>query len=176
MVEVREYRPADERSWLRCRALSFLETAYFDDVKRVKTPQLDIELVATVAGEVVALMDVEIDGTAATVDTVAVHPDHQRRGLASRLLAIATEQLQAAGVTSLDAWTREDPSANSWYRRSGFTEQFRYLHVYTDSGVLDGHPVAHALMHAPIEQEEQLRGRYDRVYVCRQYLRQLTGR
>lgn len=31
-VQVRDYQPADEQGWLRCRVLSFLGTAYFDDV------------------------------------------------------------------------------------------------------------------------------------------------
>jgi hypothetical protein len=31
---IREYVPADEASWLRCRVLSFLGTAYYDDVAR----------------------------------------------------------------------------------------------------------------------------------------------
>lgn len=35
-VLVREYRPDDERQWLRCRVLAFLDTAYYDNVLREK--------------------------------------------------------------------------------------------------------------------------------------------
>lgn len=30
---IRDYGPGDEESWIRCRALSFLSSPYFDDVK-----------------------------------------------------------------------------------------------------------------------------------------------
>lgn len=33
---VRPYRSEDERGWVVCRLLSFLDTAYFDDVRRAK--------------------------------------------------------------------------------------------------------------------------------------------
>jgi hypothetical protein len=33
---IREYHAHDEKGWLRCRMLSFLDTAYFDNVLREK--------------------------------------------------------------------------------------------------------------------------------------------
>lgn len=33
---IRSYRHEDEVQWVRCRALSFLDTAYFDHVLREK--------------------------------------------------------------------------------------------------------------------------------------------
>lgn len=36
MAAVRTYRPTDEEGWLRCRVLSFLGSAYFDDVRQEK--------------------------------------------------------------------------------------------------------------------------------------------
>ncbi len=109
-----------------------------------------------------------------------MHPDAQRRGLASALLDTALAALPA-GVGSIDAWTREDPAANSWYRARGFSERHRYLHVYKscdepEDGFrcpegLTG-PVA-AFAHAPIELETSMRQRFRRVYVCRQYYREL---
>lgn len=172
---IRRYRPSDEQSWLRCRVLSFLSTAYYDDVKRAKTPMTptDIELVAVVGDEVVAVLDVEVVGAAATIDTVAVHPDHQQQGLATRLLDQALAELDPS-VQTLDAWTREDAAANAWYQRSGFVENFRYVHVHAKDGDLpavDGHPIVHAFLHARIEEESAMRAQYDRVYICRQYLR-----
>ncbi|NIK55532.1 hypothetical protein [Kribbella shirazensis] len=79
----------------------------------------------------------------------------------------------------LDAWTRGDAAANDWYRRSGFTENYRYLHVYkssqdgadgfeTPDGVND---IVSAFMHAPISAEAGMRERFSRVHVCRQYVR-----
>jgi ribosomal protein S18 acetylase RimI-like enzyme len=183
-MRIRHYLPTDERSWLRCRLLSFAETCYYDDVF-VTRPTGDDLAVALVAvpdepdgDEVLALIDVTVDGAAATIDSIAVHPDAQRAGLATALLDQALAALPH-GVRTIDAWTREDVAANSWYRTRGFAENYRYLHVYkgydesadgfgTPEGLRG--PVT-AFLHADIDLEAQLRDRYRRVYVCRQYLR-----
>lgn len=57
---VREYTPADESSWLRCRVLAFLHTAYFDGVRQAKPEILapGFALVTTVDDdEVTGIMD-----------------------------------------------------------------------------------------------------------------------
>ncbi len=183
-MQIRTYHPADERSWLRCRLLSFAETCYYDDVyvARPAGDDLGVALVAVTGesggDEVLGLIDVTIDGPAATIDSIAVRPDAQRGGLATALLQAALAALPSP-VTTLDAWTREDAAANSWYRARGFVENYRYLHVYkswdepgdgfaTPQGL--SAPVT-AFMHAAIDSEEQMRQRFRRVYVCRQYLR-----
>jgi ribosomal protein S18 acetylase RimI-like enzyme len=180
---IRPYQPTDERSWLLCRLLSFFDTCYYDDVHTNRTTfdNPSIQLVADLNGEVVGLLDVEIDGPAATIDSIAIHPDHQRTGIASRLLSAAIAELPSS-VVSLDAWTREDPSALSWYRQQGFIEEYQYLHVYKNS---DGSnheftapsplfAVMHAYCHADLEHETVLRSRFDRVYVCTQFLRTVS--
>lgn len=171
---VRDYRPSDEQPWLLCRALAFLGTDYYDDVKRNKTAlaSTDLEYVAIVGDRAVGLLDVEVAGLAATIDTIAVHPEHQRQGIADQLLAHALVALRRRKVETLDAWTREDATAMGWYQRAGFVEQFRYLHFYADDlPAHDGHPIVHALLHASIDEEAAIRSAHDRVYVCRQYLR-----
>ncbi|WP_250130156.1 hypothetical protein [Jeotgalicoccus sp. WY2] len=35
-MEIRNYEEKDEKGWVRCRVLSFLDTAYYDDVHREK--------------------------------------------------------------------------------------------------------------------------------------------
>jgi len=40
----------------------------------------------------------------ATIDTIAVHPDHRRTGLATALIATLVERLRVREVTTLDAW------------------------------------------------------------------------
>lgn len=49
---IRPYRNEDERGWVVCRTLSFLDTAYYDDVRRSKEhyERESIELVADVDG------------------------------------------------------------------------------------------------------------------------------
>lgn len=176
-VTIRAYRPTDEPAWLRCRLLSFFDTDYFDDVKVAKT-QLEpsgVELIADADGLLVGLIDIEIDGTEATIDSIAVLPESRRLGVASRLLDAALTALPAE-VETLDAWTRETEAANTWYRARGFVEQYRYLHVYRGDGDPElpapegmSAPV-HAFLHAPIEREEELRKQFRRVHICRQYV------
>ncbi|NUR99903.1 MAG: GNAT family N-acetyltransferase [Kribbellaceae bacterium] len=179
MTEIREYRDSDAAGWLRCRLLSFFNTEYFDDVvtERPAFENPAHRLVAVDNDMIVALMDVELFPDRATIDVLAVHPDHQRRGLATRLLEAVLPRLQ---VDVLDAWTRGDAAANDWYQRSGFTEEFRYLHVYKtsqdDAGfeAPDGvDRVVTAFMHAPISAEDAMRTQFGRVHVCRQYVRRL---
>lgn len=180
---IRPYEPGDEGGWLRCRVLSFLGTAYFDDVKTEKTAfeRPAVELVAVIDERIAGVIDVEVDGEAATIDTIAVHPDHGRAGIGSSLLREAIRLLPPS-VKTLDAWTRDDVTANSWYQREGFTETFRYLHVYASSDAEIASAVhelaprlvaVKAFFHAPIAAEEQMRAAYERVHVCRRYERHL---
>ena len=179
---IREYAADDEASWLRCRVLAFLGTCYYDDVWPTRREGSQIQLVAAEDGEVVGICDIEIENDLATIDVIAVHPDHQRRGIANALLATARERLPEQ-VTCLDAWTREDEEALAWYRSAGFTESDHYLHVhknwdepaegFTSPDGLSA-PVM-AFCHARIEDEAALRERYARVYVCRRMSLPLTG-
>jgi ribosomal protein S18 acetylase RimI-like enzyme len=139
-----------------------------------------IELVAVDGHQVIGILDVEIGDELATIDTIAVHPDHQRRGIGTALLHEAERRLRAfEAVTTLDAWTREDPQALGWYRSRGFAESEHYLHVYKGNfEPADGwgspkhlsRPVM-AFAHAALEYEDELRERFARVYVCRRFSR-----
>lgn len=200
---IRGYTDLDEPSWLRCRALSFLGSSYYDDVKTVRTSFDDeaIRLVAvqprpegmTTPGdeEVVGVLDVELweeDGApVATIDTIAVHPDHQRAGIAGALLDQALDTLRDNQVRWLDAYTREDPEACAWYAAHGFVVDQTYLHVYKggDENAEDatgdegftapfglGAPVK-GFFHGPDEDPEVWRARFARVHQCRRYVRQL---
>lgn len=195
-MRIRDYQDIDEPSWLRCRVLSFLGSAYFDDVKveRTRFEGPSIELVAVhprpdgmrTPGdhEVVGVLDVEIDSGdgLATIDTIAVHPDHERAGIAGALLAEALERLDRwATVTDLEAWTREDEAATRWYARQGMHVEEEYLHVYTEWDESEGfltpaglssRPVK-GFFHATLADEEDLRSRYARIHRCRRYLRTL---
>lgn len=183
-LRIRDYESPDEVGWLRCRVLSFLGTQYYDDVRSQRAPLegASVGLVAlslSPAGdEVVGILDIEVDGAEATIDTLAVHPDHVRRGAGATMLAVATERLRAQGVETLDAWTREDVAANAWYQSRGFVERYRYVHVHKEGDddprgfrSPDGlsSPVR-AFAHAPLAMEAQLRAEFGRVYVCRQYV------
>lgn len=179
---MRAYLPADETSWLRCRVLAFLGSSYYDDVETTK-PDLDalVQLVAVVAdGTVIGVLDASLDGASATLETIGVHPDHQCKGVAGRLLREAFSVLSSAGATSITAWTRNDLPALAWYDAQGFVETFRYLHVYANDYLQPvGEPLSSAVrqatglsvvagfFHADISREEELRAAFPRVYICR---------
>ncbi|MCD0444053.1 GNAT family N-acetyltransferase [Glycomyces sp. A-F 0318] len=187
---VRPYLPTDETAWLRCRALAFLDTAYFDDVKRVR-PAIAAPGFALVAvgpdGAVIGVIDVEVEHGAATVETVAVHPDHRSRGVGGALLEEALDRLAALGATTLDAWTRDDPDTLRWYRSNGFAEGDHYLHVYADyytdaaepdraiGGRRPGLRPVKALLHAAMAEEAAMREQFARVHVCRRFVRSVKG-
>lgn len=170
---VRPYAPADRTGWLRCRVLSFLGSAYYDDVRTERPEAPDIQLVATTEGQVLGILDLEIQDDLATIDTIAVHPDHQGQGIASALLDRALDELPKT-VTTLDAWTRDDTAALDWYHSRGFTESEHYLHVYKawdepDEGWAAPNPVGPpvtAFAHAGLEDEAAVRAHHRRVHVC----------
>jgi ribosomal protein S18 acetylase RimI-like enzyme len=139
-----------------------------------------VELVAVDGDGVVGLLDVSVDGVAATIESIAVHPDGAREGIATALLDRALGELRDRGVRRLEAWTREDEPANRWYRRSGFHESYRYLHVYARgreeiaSAAVTAEPgfaAVHAFLHADLDREAEMRERFARVYICRCYER-----
>lgn len=179
-LEVRRYHPDDEDQWLRCRVLSFLYTPYFDDVAPAKPIRREpaVELVALREGTIVGVLDAEVDGDTATIETIAVHPDHQRQGVGHWLLGALLVRLRTDGVRTLDAWTRDDPDTLAWYRAMGFTEQDHYLHVHAEHREaaeavtpLVGFHVGKAFLHADLADEAKLREKFDRVYLCRRFVR-----
>jgi GNAT superfamily N-acetyltransferase len=181
---IREYTPADETSWLRCRVLAFLDTSFFDAVvpskPTIEAPGLEL-VVVDETGAVVALMDTGVDGGLASIDTVAVHPDHRRLGLGRQLLARTQDWARSAGATTLDAWTRDDADTLAWYRSMGFAESDHYLHVYafhyTDAAeparaIVEPRPGLRPILvfgHASLADEERLRREFARVHVDRRF-------
>jgi ribosomal protein S18 acetylase RimI-like enzyme len=182
-VLIRDYEPADDQAWLRCRVLSFLGTAYFDDVMPAKkSPELGAELVAEESGTIVGVLDLSAEGEIATIDTIAVHPDHQRRGIGTRLLDQACARAKALGATTIEAWTRDDEPTLRWYRARFPGESDHYLHVYADCYAQPGEPADAArcgpefdlikvFLHADLDREAEMRARFTRVHVCRRFSR-----
>jgi homoserine kinase type II len=180
--EIREYRAADEASWLRCRVLAFLDTCYYDDVwtsKPAAGADVDavVELVAVDEGRVVGILDAAVRGELATIENVCVLPEYRGAGLGTALLREACARLAGSGARVLDAWTREDAAAIAWYGRCGFVEETTYLHVYTEYNggerMAGTHPPYRPMVvfaHAKREFEERARAEYARVYVCRRMM------
>jgi ribosomal protein S18 acetylase RimI-like enzyme len=186
-LTVRAYRSADEEGWVRCRALSFLGSAYFDDVRREKEryERPSIELVAEEDGEIVGLIDVECEQARGTVCSdrpglggmiwhLAVHPDHQRRGIATALLREAERLAAEHGLVRVEAWTRDDEHVQAWYESRGFARVDSYLHVYVElsEGLRDLFPISEGLRpvklfaHYTGERRDEVKRRFARVHDC----------
>ena len=154
---IRAYQEGDERGWVICRVLSFLDTSFFDDVRQTKERYENpaIELVAERAGEIVGLIDIECEEVPGTVCEdrpglggmiwhLAVHPDHQRQGVATELLRKAERHAREQHLVRFEAWTRDDPAARAWYESRGFELVNSYLHVYIEvqEGLRDEFPIS----------------------------------
>jgi ribosomal protein S18 acetylase RimI-like enzyme len=175
---VRPYEERDERGWLICRLLSFFDTAFFDAVEREKE-QYDrgaIELVAEKDGTIVGLLDLECEsdrlsarpGAGGMIWHLATHPDHQRQGVASALLAEAERQARARELVRLEAWTRDDAATQRWYELRGFVQVDSYLHVYLERDDLrafdDDLRLVKAFAHYTGDRRDEIRERYSRVH------------
>jgi ribosomal protein S18 acetylase RimI-like enzyme len=69
--------------------------------------------VAVEAGTV-GFLDLSVDGALATIETIGVHPDHQHRGIGTKLFELACTRAAALGATTIDAWTRDDEATLRW--------------------------------------------------------------
>jgi len=187
---IREYQTDDEEGWLRCRVLSFLHTAYYDNVLQEKETydHPSIELVAVEDGKIVGLIDIECEKASKTVCTecsslggmiwnLAVHPDFQRLGIGQQLLHEAEKRLKARNIDQLEAYTRDDEWVNHWYRKNGFHQVNHYLHVIMENNELNGviksslkkvRPIS-CFAHYAGEEEEMIKDKFNRVHECRCY-------
>jgi len=145
-----EYVNSYEQSWLRCRVLSFLDSAYFDDIhiNKEQYNNPSIALIAVSNENVIGFIDIEYELEANTVCSksiklekhlagmiwhLGVHPDFRKRGIAKRLLEKAVELSKMNGLKRLEAWTRDDEFVNGWYKKNGFEMIEQYVHWYYDA-------------------------------------------
>jgi GNAT superfamily N-acetyltransferase len=192
---IRTYQPEDEKGWVRCRVLSFLNTAYFDNVFREKEKYNHpaIELVAEVDGMIAGLLDLEYEEEERTVCSrgtglggmiwhIAVHPDFQRRGIGAALLKEAARLAKKHGLNRMEAWTRDDRWVRAWYEKNGFVQKESYLHVYMNgedelkgtvpAGLKDLYPVK-VFAHYTGEDTAMIKNSFKRVHECVCYEREL---
>jgi len=89
--------------------------------ERVFVAQVD-DMPGAIAGVLVLMQTV--DGF--LLDNIAVHPDHQRRGIGRRLLRLAESEARDSGCAHLALYTHELMTESiDFYRRVGYRETAR---------------------------------------------------
>jgi N-acetylglutamate synthase-like GNAT family acetyltransferase len=194
-VVIRPYRDEDERGWVLCRVLAFLDTAFFDDVRREKEryERDAVELVAESEGEIVGLIDVECESEPGTICEdrpdlggmiwhLAVHPEHQRGGIATSLLTEAEIRARGKGIARFEAWTRDDLAARAWYEARGFelVQSYTQAYIELDEDLRDLFPVTadglrpvRVFAHS-VGNPDAMRARFRRVHETVLYERRLA--
>ena len=140
---IRPYNLSDEESWLKCRLVSFHDSAYYDDVytKKPMFDNLSLELVAERNGEIIGILDVEKDnkdgsicycksGIGAMIWTIAVLPKYRRFGIARTFVLKAKDWAKSKDIDFIEAWTRDDKWVLDWYESVGFYRFHSYWHIY----------------------------------------------
>ncbi|MEO4053021.1 GNAT family N-acetyltransferase [Solibacillus sp. CAU 1738] len=133
-MQIKKYSPEYEEGWLRCRVLAYLHTSMYEDVVTSK-PTFDarpsIELIAVENEEVIGILDMVLDtnelktsllgkGLGAFLQIIAVHPDHQSKGIGQQLYAEALKHLNDTQIEFIELYTRGDEQANQFYQKLGF--------------------------------------------------------
>ena len=183
-MEIRTYQQEDERGWLHCRELSFLDTAYYDIVLNQKETYRNpaIELVAIEDDKVIGLLDIECEEKPMTLCTadqtlggmithLAVHPDYRRQGVGQALLLEAQNRLVKSEITYLEAWTRDDLWVHEWYLHQQFEKLGTYLHVYIEgsdgiASKVDGLIPVQTFCQYVGKDSEKIKKKYKRVHEC----------
>jgi len=80
-------------------------------------------LVLTEDGEIIGSVMVGYDGHRGWMNYLACHPDHQRRGVATKLMAAARELLLDRGCPKINLQVRVgNEGAHEFYRSLGYSE------------------------------------------------------
>ena len=190
-MKIRKYQQEDESSWLRCRVLSFLDTAYYDIVIKKKDvyQHPSIELVAIDNEKVIGLLDIEYEEQPNTICTahdtpgamiwhLAVHPDYRRQKIATRLLNEAQKILKQNNITYIEEWTRDDSWVLNWFLQQEFMKLNTYLHVYIkgESGVrsqVEGLIPVQSFCQYIGTDREMIKKKYKRVHECTGFVKMI---
>jgi ribosomal protein S18 acetylase RimI-like enzyme len=137
---IREYKTEDEKEWLKCHSLVYLNTNERRLERNKPTySRKSIELVALIDGKIVGFLDIELEDVPGTVCykkfegngmlwDIGVLPEFRRKGIATSLLNEGIKRGKKLGMKRLEAWSIE-PLAWSFYEKYGFKKFYEYHHV-----------------------------------------------
>jgi len=196
MMIIRDYEKSDEREWLRCRAVSFLDCSYWNDVKTAKEEYTHpcVSLIAEENGRIIGLMDIELDsddlyctdkGRGAIIWHLAVLQEYRKTGIAKTLWDYALKELHKRGVQYCEVWTQDDAAANAFYNSIGFRmeDSQTWIRCYAEGrrcnellnqtaiGAIYGSE--ELIFDAPVSRKEELQGLCCRINEVRLYSRVL---
>jgi ribosomal protein S18 acetylase RimI-like enzyme len=125
---IREYKTEDEKEWLKCHSLVYLNTNERRLERNKPTySRKSIELVALIDGKIVGFLDIELEDVPGTVCykkfegngmlwDIGVLPEFRRKGIATSLLNEGIKRGKKLGMKRLEAWSIE-PLAWSFYEK-----------------------------------------------------------
>lgn len=90
----------------------------------------DTYLVAECDGRIVGTVLGTHDQRKGWINRLAVHPDHQRRGVARRLLAACEQALHAHGIEIIAALVEGDNAASAAFFRANGYELYGPVHYF----------------------------------------------
>ena len=197
-MKIRKYnsqKNGEELAWIRCRVLSFLDSAYFDDVRQSKENYDNpaVELVAEDDGKIVGLLDAEYEKNigdvgykseklSAVIWHLAVLPEYRNQGIASKLLESAITILKKNKIELIQAWTRDDKWVLKWYESHKFNLKEYYFHVFAENDEcdlisksrIDKLYVCTAFAHYVGNDQENIKNKFKRVHQCNLFERQIN--
>lgn len=150
-LRIRYYKPSDEDNWIRCYLLSYIESAYYDELVKVK-PRYEnqaIELIGLEGNEIVGILDIEIEeepgqlcldenNRSGIVSIIGVIPEYRRRGVGTKLIKKSLKIIQDRyDINRLEIWARDDPSILGWLNNLGFKKVQCYYEVLLRSDFFD---------------------------------------
>jgi ribosomal protein S18 acetylase RimI-like enzyme len=117
---------ANEQSIIALWELCDLTRSWNDpakDIARKLTVQPELFIVAEVGEQIVGTVMAGYEGHRGWINYLAVHPNHQRRGIGRALMTEAAGKLQAMGCPKINLQVRHsNGKATAFYRALGYTE------------------------------------------------------
>ena len=123
-LEIRPFDLHDEDAvvqlWTDCGLVVPWNNPHRDIQRKLKV-QADMFLVACLNGKIIASVMAGYDGHRGWINYLAVHPQHQRAGIAKRMMDEVEGRLQAVGCPKINLQVRSTNAAViEFYKRIGF--------------------------------------------------------
>ena len=123
-IEIRSYESGDETQvvqlWIDCSLVVPWNNPR-RDINRKLDVQPELFLVGCSAGRIIATVMAGYEGHRGWINYLAVHPGHQRNGIARRMMDEAEIRLRAAGCPKINLQVRStNTNVIEFYRNIGY--------------------------------------------------------